>query len=122
MRARDRTIVLIDKSLALQPSDFAILWNAAAGRENLPVASSAPREKMFNGDLMQIVGDAANVIQIATFIGLPTIAGMIEQLIKRHKLRRNDTLHTSDISYEETIIDLGLDGRVKRIVIRRKNG
>jgi len=130
MQSEDRTFIIIEPDVGIQASDFLAEWNAQAAVEDQPIAAIKERAATFDASLLKVLGDAANCIAIATFIGLPTISSMVSKLLSKRSMRQSALPPRSEpppsaaatpapLAVDETIVDLGPNGRVKKIVVRR---
>ena len=78
MSQQDFTVIVIDDDMDFSPEDFVLAWNARAPQDDLPLASLKERKKTYDAGWMTIMGNVANVIQIASFIGIPTVAQIVK--------------------------------------------
>jgi hypothetical protein len=122
MNSQDRTIVVVDDDMDFSAEDFVLTWNAESSQEDLPVASLLKKEQTFNMDFWAIVGDVASVIGIVSFIGVPTVAAIVRKILEKFKPSQQEGQELRKFEIDETIIDLGHNGKVKRITIRRAAG
>jgi hypothetical protein len=121
MSGRDRTIIIVDDNLSFTPSDFMLAWNAEQSDSDVPMATLLQRGRSFDGSLMTIVGDVANVLQIVGFIGVPTVALMVRKMLKMRAAGQpgvDDQRAQPGFELDETVIDLDREGKVQRITIR----
>ena len=132
MQGEDRTFIIIEPDVGIPAGDFLAEWNARAAIEDRPLAVINERPATFDAGLLKVIGDAASFIGIATFIGLPTVSSIVSKLLsKRSMARQSASPPRSEAApsaaaphappeFDETIIDLAPNGRVKKIVIRRR--
>ncbi|HEV7912507.1 MAG TPA: hypothetical protein VGP22_01970 [Albitalea sp.] len=124
MNAQDRTIIVVEGNPGFTPAEFVLSWNAQASRKDLPLATLKQRGTTYDAALMSIVGDVANVIQIISFIGVPTVAMMVQRLMEKRALSLASSPEAQpsvEFEFDETIIDLDQEGKVQRITIRRSS-
>jgi hypothetical protein len=129
MRSQDFTIIVQDKSVEFEPEEFVLSWNETANADKLPAAILRETIKLhstlrtFDGSLMNIIGDVANFIQIATFVGVPTVAVIAQHLRadRQKRVARSDQRHQmKELEFDETTVELAGGVKIRRIVIRTK--
>jgi hypothetical protein len=115
MKDMPRTIVIVEPGLGFTTEDFAAVWNARAAGSGDAVAAVERRPDSFNADLLTILGNVADFIAVATFVGLPTVREIV------HMLRGKSEEPAEALEIEDTTVDVNR-AQIRKIVIRRRRG
>ncbi|MEP3334024.1 hypothetical protein [Sedimentitalea sp.] len=118
MNDAERTVIIIEDNVGFSPSDLMLAWNAEQSDSDLPMASLQEKGKTFDATLLSVVGDAANILTILGFIGVPTIAATVQKLRNRRSASRT-AADERQPQFVVDVIDLSEEGKIQRIVIRR---
>jgi hypothetical protein len=76
-----QTFVVIDPDLSISAEDFAAAWNARATTTGQTLAEVIPRQDTFDAELWTWLGHVADVVGIASFVGVPSIRDVIAWLV-----------------------------------------